>query len=431
MINFISGKPGGGKSLYAVMQVCWELEHTERHIVTNLALKLPELAEWCHEHIPRAVDLPSRLRILEDSEVREFFLYRPGLERASGRIPVHGAGVRGEAVTVPDLGPFQALPVGCLYVLDEAHLFFGARDWQRIGADVQFFMSQHRKLGCDVLVVTQHPEKTDKNFRRDAQDFTFVRNLGKERLLGGITLPGRFRRSTFLDLPRGDDSPMEVGYFKLRVEEYGSLYDTSAGVGLSGRVDTHESKKGRSPWFLVVYAVLALAGIYGALRLVGWASRAAVATYSGHAGTVVASAVGVEPSKAAVAVVPVAATAPVGAGVGPGGLGGARHRSEFELVSVAWCWRAELCTWVFSDGTRVGVKTPGFGGGGPDYVVFKGVRYDYQFVPSSSPAPVGPSDVGQSGPLPASSEARRRLPYRVGSVPAAAPVDLSSVPVPF
>ena len=42
MIHFIVGKPGGGKSYYAVLQICHELLHGSRCVVTNLPLRLDE-----------------------------------------------------------------------------------------------------------------------------------------------------------------------------------------------------------------------------------------------------------------------------------------------------------------------------------------------------------------------------------------------------
>jgi hypothetical protein len=46
MIHFVVGKPGGGKSYYAVRQLCHELLHGDRFIVTNLALNLDALADY-------------------------------------------------------------------------------------------------------------------------------------------------------------------------------------------------------------------------------------------------------------------------------------------------------------------------------------------------------------------------------------------------
>lgn len=170
----------------------------------------------------------------------------------------------------PDFSPRQSPDYpGSLYIIDEIHLFFGARDWQKVGSEAQYFISQHGKLRCDILAISQNPEKVDKNFRRDAQDFTVVRNLGNERQYLGVSFKGVFRRATFLDLPRGTETPMETGTFRLNTATYGKLYATSAGVGLAGRVDTQEVHRGRSPWVLVALVVLILCGAFFIPKAIG------------------------------------------------------------------------------------------------------------------------------------------------------------------
>ena len=274
MINFICGRPGGGKSFYCVIQLCRELELTERHIVTNLPLNLGALAEWCQENIEKPVDLSKRLLVLPDDQVCRFWLYEPGEPALKARWCPLGD----ERQDCPDFRERQARSPGCFYIIDECHLHFGARQWQQVSGDAEYFMSQHRKLKCDVFLVTQHPEKVDKNFRRNAQDFTVLRNLGNERFAFGTALHGRIRRATYLGMPSGSEKPMETAVLSLDVKRYGGLYDTSAGVGMVGRVDTKEQKRGRSVWFLGfplvggVLAVVALLFLFN--RGIGWATSA-------------------------------------------------------------------------------------------------------------------------------------------------------------
>lgn len=128
---------------------------------------------------------------------------------------------------------------GCLYVIDEVHVYFGARDWQATGGDATFFLSQHRKLNCDVVMITQHPEQTDKALRRLAQEYMSVRNLLREPILGFNlgTLFGAFRYVRTLNSPQSPNPAVfESGFVSLNPEEIGKLYDTTAGVGIAGRV---------------------------------------------------------------------------------------------------------------------------------------------------------------------------------------------------
>lgn len=260
MIHFITGKPGAGKSFYAVKQLVWELEHSERYICTNLPLNLDEIAEYCHLHIKKPVDLNNRLRLLTHEEANKFWLYEPGSDYLK-RISI-GRDGKQNLITAPDFSDREKTSPGCLYIIDEVHILFNARKWQTVSEDCEFFLSQHRHLRCDCLFVTQHPDKVDKNFKRNAQDFTFITNYETFRLPFGVSLPSTLRRNTYQDYPvmRGD-VPSESGFFKLDISRYGKLYNSNAGIGLTGRLDVERKRKGRSPliWLIPIIIIILIA----------------------------------------------------------------------------------------------------------------------------------------------------------------------------
>jgi hypothetical protein len=263
-VFYICGKPGGGKTYIGVKQICEELADpkSNRFIVTNIALKMPELAEWCHQHCQHEVNLSERIRILDDVETGEFWLYEPGREFQARR----EIKMRRRTMDVPDFE--DRAERGCLYVIDEVHVYFGARDWQATGGDATFFLSQHRKLNCDVVMITQHPEQTDKALRRLAQEYMSVRNLLREPILGFNlgTLFGAFRYVRTLNSPQSPNpAAFESGFVSLNPEEIGKLYDTTAGVGIAGRVAPPSGpKRGRHvAWLLLPIGVVVALGIYG------------------------------------------------------------------------------------------------------------------------------------------------------------------------
>lgn len=254
MIHFVTGKPGGGKSYFALRQLVRELEVSERWVVTNLSLKLPELADYCHRRIFKPIDLNKRLRLLEANEVRDFWRHYPMLEL---RQTCKALGPDKPDVT--DFGPLESYAEGnpgTLFILDEIHLYFGARDWMKVSADAEFFFCQHRKLRSDVLLITQHSEKVDKNMRRNAEDFTVLRNMESQRLFLGVSLRKTFRRSTYPFQPTRQDQPTESGFFRIDVSDLANCYNTAAGVGIVGRLDVRTKAKGRGPW---VWALALLA----------------------------------------------------------------------------------------------------------------------------------------------------------------------------
>jgi hypothetical protein len=167
-----------------------------------------------------------------------FFTKRPGAEIQHLTNEEWRKGKRPDYTVVRDSGVY--------FCLDEVHIAFNARAWADTGAEVLYYLSQHRKLGDDVICITQSVANVDKQFRSVAQDFTYVRNLGKEKL-GMFRLPLRFVRKTYSQPPVGDLSkPMEMGIYSLDAAGLASCYDTAKGVGIHGRAgaDMKERKKG-------------------------------------------------------------------------------------------------------------------------------------------------------------------------------------------
>ena len=150
------------------------------------------IASWLQTDSP-GIDVSAarrRVRVLNDEETGEFWCYEPGWEFANRKkIKVNR---RGTEIEVPDFsyadgsarGDTTKDNPGTFYVIDEVHIFFPSRAWQRTGEDCTFFLSQHGKMKCDVCMVTQHVDQCDKALRRLAQEYMTVRNLSREPVLG-------------------------------------------------------------------------------------------------------------------------------------------------------------------------------------------------------------------------------------------------------
>ena len=70
-INLVVGPPGAGKGLWLIQVVRDILLDTNQTIVTNFAVKLPELNVWLQANHPdKAIDLHERLRFLELDELK-------------------------------------------------------------------------------------------------------------------------------------------------------------------------------------------------------------------------------------------------------------------------------------------------------------------------------------------------------------------------
>lgn len=296
-IHFVSGKPGGGKSLYGLKLIYEELLYGTRPIVTNLAVrvgalnafyqrtydnprafyrvKLPSWLWWLYGFLPewliakldviaveeietrfkspRLDDICSRVHLITDEEMAVFFTKRPDGEVEHITNERWRAGARPDYSVVKDHGVF--------FCLDEVHIPFNSRAWADTGAEVLFYLSQHRKLGDDVICITQSVANVDKQFRSVAQDFSYIRNLGKE-VVGMMRLPLRFVRKTYAQMPTADGTaPMNWAFFSLDVDGLASCYDTAKGVGIHGRggADTKERKSGiHWLWFAIGVPLICL-----------------------------------------------------------------------------------------------------------------------------------------------------------------------------
>lgn len=274
-IRFISGKPGGGKTLYAVTLVIEELKRTRRFVVTNLPIKLPELAAYLQGKYGDDFNCRWRVVFLQQEQVGEFWRYCGYQPRLSEeKVLRHQRGGKEETARLLDFSPRLGLPEiylppgvdavpgvgfkpgkGVLYVIDEVHEFFNARKWASTGDEALHYLSQHRHLGDDVICITQSIGNVDKQFRSVAQDFTYLRNHSKEslKILGGLfRSPRMFQRDTFLEPYTGSQTSFEHRWFKLDLAVAG-CYDTAAGVGVSGSgADTGEKRRGLPPWMLIL-----------------------------------------------------------------------------------------------------------------------------------------------------------------------------------
>lgn len=309
-VFYIVGKPRGGKSFLAVKAICDELRNrsSSRFIVTNIRLFFDDreverkivpsrwqvflwhlwgrfrghrrpvahyvketrigLLSWCAKYAPHVTNVRQRIRVLEDDETGEFWLYEPGWTFENRKkIKLNR---RGTEIEVPDFtysdgslrGDEKNGNPGTLYVIDEVHIFFPARAWQRTGEDATFFLSQHGKLKADCILVTQHPEQCDKALRRLAQEYMTVRNLSREPVLG-FRLGNWFRFNRMLQPPSSPNPFIfDSGFIHQDWETYGSLYDTSQGVGVAGSLVPNVERRGRSLWWLLPIPVIICWVIY-------------------------------------------------------------------------------------------------------------------------------------------------------------------------
>jgi len=258
MLRIFIGKPGSGKSSGALRDIISELVEGNRVVVTNLSIDLGKLNAFLQTRYPIAdIDLHKRLHILTNDQCRRFWLYRsptltlPDVTRAEEK-----AGI------FPDFGLYAG--EGVLFVIDEAHIMFDARAWMESGPSLTYYNSQHRKLNDELIFVTQFVELIDKRVRGFAQDFWYFRNGAMEKMFTFFVAPSFFLVRVYQrpQTGAGGEHPSETHRYSLD-KEMCDCYDTSAGVGITGRKRPEKkNKKGFNVlWLsvpLLVVAVLLL-----------------------------------------------------------------------------------------------------------------------------------------------------------------------------
>lgn len=253
MIRMFLGKPGGGKSFGALRDIVDEIVNGNRTIVTNLALDVGALSAWIQLNHPEAdFDPVKRIRLLDDTETKRFWMYRGPRK------------VVEEATANPAIeGHFGVVPkhmFSVLYVIDECHIHFDARCWKENGLQLTFYNSQHRKYNDEVIFVTQFLDLVDKRVKGFAQDYVYFVNNGLQRFMTHFRLPSYFTVKTYsraqADGPR-KDSPQASTRYQLDVT-LASCYDTSAGVGIPGR-KKHEANRIKGlPIYWIIVPIVAL-----------------------------------------------------------------------------------------------------------------------------------------------------------------------------
>lgn len=271
-VNFIFGKPGGGKSLLAFQRVIAELRHGSRPVVTNLPIHADKLNAWLDEQ-GTPCDVLRRLRLINTEELGQWWRYRGRTPTTDGSLgdwvtldePTACAKEDGKKIPLPPgrvegSTDFSPSPGPVYYVLDEIHTKFNARAWMQTGLAAIFYLSQHRKLGDEVLMISQTPSQVDKQLRSLSQEWIHVTNLGKIHAALFFTLPRRMVWRSYAAEPGRGEPIMTSGIMKVDSPGWADCYATAGGNSImaQGAADTNERTKG-VPLVWGVLAAVALA----------------------------------------------------------------------------------------------------------------------------------------------------------------------------
>lgn len=165
MIEVFEGRLGGGKTYSAVSRIARHLAQGGT-VVTNI--RVIREALWAFVCEVYGVEFEhEQLWSLSNEKIAEFHRHVPwGALRGSG----------------------ENLRV--LVVVDEAHLYFNARDWSTCSRELLAFLTQSDKVSVDIIFISQSALNIDKQFARLVQYIWRFRDLSKWKIPGlGISYP--------------------------------------------------------------------------------------------------------------------------------------------------------------------------------------------------------------------------------------------------
>ena len=258
MLYCVTGRPGEGKSCFAVLHIILEeLCKGQRPIYTNIFLKYGKIYHYCKE-LGYKIDT-SRLHHLEETQIANFWEHT---ER------------------------------GSLIVLDEVAEFFNSQDWSKLGCDPGSYARLHRHFEHEVYLVVQDADHILKQFRDLVAINIQLVNLHNKKFLG-FRWP-KFFSAKYYDMQVKKANPSKTPQaFESKLYRYNnavfSLYDThqvfSVSKGLSpkkkkgkykktdkGKTRLLESLKGvfSRKALPIAVCVLLVGGFLLALKLPGW-----------------------------------------------------------------------------------------------------------------------------------------------------------------
>lgn len=169
----LTGKPGAGKSYFATRLIIAEItKGKNRPIVSNVPINKKKLRDY----------------------VGKDFYYYPLETYTDNKAFFSNRGYY--HIEVDDLGAnvdFKPLlkedDEGVLFIIDEAHLYFNARNWKMMPQATISYITTIRHVGDSLIWMCQKFSDIDSQIRGKTQAFHLLRNLEKEKL-------GMFKRGT-------------------------------------------------------------------------------------------------------------------------------------------------------------------------------------------------------------------------------------------
>lgn len=251
MLTLLTGLPRNGKSFRALLLLLDCLRNDNRPIYTNLPLMMDQLAAYCdRKGIPR--HQLDRIHFLSTDEVGVFWRCRP-------KPPVVNLDIKGKALPGKPALEFVE-DGGVVYFIDEAHTKFKTHDWDKLGDEAPFYISQHGHLEDDVILITQHVDKLVKQMKLDVQHYEEIEYMRRQHWLF-FQKGYHFKRKVWTaGIPETRmEKPNNIGVF-WPDKRLMACYDSRAGHGITRISASHGDARFRGLPPFVAWGLMAACG---------------------------------------------------------------------------------------------------------------------------------------------------------------------------
>lgn len=183
MIFHVVGRVGSGKTLWSVAKILDSLIHSKKTIITNIRL----IDFWDYKlslYVSKGIGSFAKFLL---SPMPDLFSFRQYLARSYVDRYVYEENLE-KAVEIAFAGG-EANEGTKLFIWDEIHLELNARDWKRTSGRMIQFFSMSRKLGYDVIIISQLRSAVDRQMR-DLADVSYeLKNLKFFKFFGVSLAP--------------------------------------------------------------------------------------------------------------------------------------------------------------------------------------------------------------------------------------------------
>lgn len=178
MIVHVVGRLGAGKTLWAVTRIIYTLLYTDKTVYSNIRL-VDYWDKLLAIRATRSVGGLFRFLLSPFPDLKSYYLWRA--DDFSKRF-VYFASFEDALAHCMNVAP--STEGSRLFIWDEVHLDLNAREWKTRSMEIIRFFSMSRKLGFDIIIISQLQGAVDRQLRELADVSYMLKNMRWMKIFG-------------------------------------------------------------------------------------------------------------------------------------------------------------------------------------------------------------------------------------------------------